>query len=69
MIAFMGVRISWLMLDRKDVFALLASSAALRASASASLLAMASRISASTSVMPTMMKCSSSSMREAFMLT
>ena len=44
-------------------------SAADRAAARASLLAMASRISASTSVMPTMMKCLSSSISETFMLT
>ena len=69
MMAFIGVRISWLMLDRNEVFALFASSAEASASESASLFAMASRISASTLEMPTMMKCSSSSIRETFMLT
>ena len=53
MMAFMGVRISWLMLDRKAVLALLACSAAASASASARFLASASRISASMTVKPT----------------
>ena len=69
MIAFIGVRISWLMLERNALHALSASFAAFRASASTSLLAMVSRISASTFVMPMMMNCSSFSIRDAFRLT
>ena len=69
MIAFIGVRISWLMLERNEVLALLASSAELKATARASLLAIASRISALTLVIPTMMKFSSSSIRETFIET
>ena len=57
MMAFIGVRISWLMLERKAVLALLASSASVSASASASFFAMDSRISASISVKPRPMAC------------
>ena len=45
MIAFIGVRISWLMFDRKAVLALLAPSAEIRASLSALFMSRVSRIS------------------------
>ncbi len=47
-----GVRISWLILERNAVLAMLASSASASASASFSLFVMASRISASMTVKP-----------------
>ena len=65
MMAFMGVRISWLMLDRNVVLALLASSAMVSASARASFLAIDSRTSASISVRPRPMECTMWSSRSS----
>ena len=65
MMAFMGVRISWLMFERKAVFALLASSAASSASLRAWFLAMESRISASMMVSPMPTACTMWSLRSS----